>query len=132
MIDSEKRGMKELKSDRQYKIRGYLAGLGCLVLLFFASRINYGLGAKPPVVDAGWGSSSEGEVVASAASASDEGGVVAAACELIYKGEFEAAGKLIESRGSQYDVNLHRLLEVVHEYRAISQRRQADRQRVYR
>jgi len=63
---------------------------------------------------------------------STEPGVVEAACELISQGKFDAAAELIESVPSQYNTNLHRLLELVYEYRAMNQWRQAAREAAYR
>ncbi|MHC4617928.1 MAG: S41 family peptidase [Planctomycetota bacterium] len=129
---SEKRVMKDRKNRTQYKIHSYLIGLSCAVLLVIGSRSNYGLASKPPVVDSGRGESAEREVAAGAGLESAAGGVVGAACELICKGDFEAAGRLIEGRPSQYDVRLGRLQEVVHAYRGIRRQRQADREKSYR
>jgi carboxyl-terminal processing protease len=95
--------------------------------MVLASRSNYGLAAKPPSIEPERAES----LLRSSASESAEGGIVGRACGLICEGEFEGAGRLIESASSRYDGHHHRLLKVVHEYRAINQRRQADREGSY-
>jgi len=65
---------------------------------------------------------------------SDNGttGIIARAAALIYRGEFDLAGRLAESAASQqYDTDLHRLLEVIYEHKAIEQQREAAREAAY-
>jgi len=50
---------------------------------------------------------------------------------LICSGDFENAGELIEDAEDRYDANLHSLLKIVYEYKAISQRREAARRSAY-
>jgi len=77
-------------------------------------------------------------------SATGESIIVKAACELIYQGQFEAAGDLIQQQseawpgpvgadqaGAEGQSRLGRLAEIVREYKAISQRRRSAREAAY-
>ncbi|MHC4060031.1 MAG: S41 family peptidase [Planctomycetota bacterium] len=113
-----------------------------LFVVFSAS--SYGLAARPAPVEPPETKSTEsivGDIQRTEADAPDigesqeikstESSVVARSCALICEGKFDAAGELIESGSSLYDMNLHRVLSIVHEYRAMSQQRQAARKAVY-
>ena len=57
--------------------------------------------------------------------------IVERACDLMCEGKFDSAAELIEGVPTQYDSDLHKLLQLAHEYRAISEKREADRQAAY-
>ena len=70
-----------------------------------------------------------------AESLSVESGVIGQACKLIYEGQFDAADELIkQSRNdnpSQLDKTAPRLMQVVDQYKSISQQRQSAREAAY-
>jgi carboxyl-terminal processing protease len=71
-----------------------------------------------------------------AGSVSVESGVIGQAYNLIYEGKFEAADKLIKQTGrndpAQLDITAARLLEVVDQYKSISQDRQLAQEAAYK
>jgi carboxyl-terminal processing protease len=101
-------------------------------LIFVFSLGGYGLLAEPAFVGGSGGGSGGPGAVASASVASARLDVVETACELVCRGEFEEAGKIIERFPSRYDARVHRLSAVVHEYRALREQRRADREAAYR
>jgi carboxyl-terminal processing protease len=70
-----------------------------------------------------------------AESVSVESGIIGQACKLIYEGQFDAAGDLIkQSRNTdsaQLDKIEPRLIQVVDQYKSISQQRQSEREVAY-
>jgi carboxyl-terminal processing protease len=102
-----------------------------LALVVFSSN-GYGLAAKRVHVELRKAGSAEPNVVEVQETESNQPDIVEQACELIYQGRFDAAGELIENVPSQYDTSHHRLLKIVREYEAMSQRRQAEREVAYR
>ena len=71
-----------------------------------------------------------------AGSVSADSGVIGQACNLIYEGKFEAADKLIKQTGknnsAQLGTTTPRLLEVVDQYKSISQHRQSAQEAAYK
>jgi len=51
--------------------------------------------------------------------------------ELIYKGGFDEAGKLIEASSAQYEKSYAELLNIIYEYRALQHQRQVTRKAAY-
>ena len=74
--------------------------------------------------------------IEAAGSVSAESSVIGQACNLIYEGKFEAADKLIKQTGknnsAQLDTTAPRLLEVVDQYKNISQDRQSAQEAAYK
>jgi len=61
----------------------------------------------------------------------DDQDLVSRVCKLICQGDFEQAGRLIEASPARYDSDLHQLLKIVYEYKAINQHRAVARQSAY-
>jgi carboxyl-terminal processing protease len=130
-------------SGPRFKTLSFAVVLSWLLFVVFSAS-SYGLAARPAPVEPPETKSTEsivGDIQRTEADAPDigesqeikstESSVVARSCALICEGKFDAAGELIESGSSLYDMNLHRVLSIVHEYRAMSQQRQAARKAVY-
>jgi carboxyl-terminal processing protease len=130
-------GNSKFRTDKFYvfSFRFLLAkiGLSCLALIVFSSS-GYGLAARPAEPSRAGLTESEAVEIDEAGSLQSysPAGRIEEACELICRGEFDAAGELIENVPSRYDTNLHRLSKIVYEYRAMSQQRQAAREAAYR
>jgi carboxyl-terminal processing protease len=124
-------------------VEKHLVGVGFLALIIFSAGV-FGLASRPaevgPVelepgrsgaaatekVDA-----AEVTIVEPSAAQSPELEIVDRACELICRGEFGAAGRVIESAEIQDNARLGRLLKIVRRYEVIEQRRQAEREAAY-
>jgi carboxyl-terminal processing protease len=107
-----------------------------MIALIVCSSCLYGLASKPsgqeisenPPIDSGGPDAIKEDAAEEKAPLS----IVDRVCEHIYQGEFDAAGELIEGVGAGYDSHLNGLLEAVHEYQAINEARQWQRQEAYR
>ncbi|MHC4666135.1 MAG: S41 family peptidase [Planctomycetota bacterium] len=127
----------------RFKILSFNIVLGWLLLVVFSAS-SYGLAARPAPVEPPETKSTESvvdDIQRTETDAPSTGGapktesaessVVKRSCALICEGKFDEAGELIESVPSLYDTSLHRVLSIVHEYRAMNQQREAARKAVY-
>lgn len=116
-----------------YDKRGCLVFLICTALVVFCSSLH-GLASKPvrsdlseePPAKSGGLNLETPEPAANAVI-----GIADKVCEQIYKGEFAAARELVDSAGPQYNRQLNALMEIVHEYQAITQQRRWERSAAY-
>jgi carboxyl-terminal processing protease len=114
----------------RYIMRKYLMGLIGLAVIVLSSS-SYGLAARPAAVRSAAVAPAERESADVEKAESRGGGIVDGVCELICRGQFDAAGERIEGVPAHYDTKLHGLLGIVHEYQAISQKRHAARETAY-
>ena len=119
---------EKVRKKRSYCGRSYLGALA-LPAIFLFCTVGYGLAAKP--VDSSLSELKSPESLKSSVSTGSLG-TLDEVCALIAKGEFSGAGSLIDSAPEHYDSNLDSLLRIIHEYQAISERRQAEREEAYR
>jgi len=120
--------------DIQNRTRRYFTFLGLLGLITLCPLVS-GLASRRPAVETATVKTTEANVAKETpdapATQTKEPEIIRRICELIYKGDFDSAGDLIESVPFQYDTDLHRLSMVVYEYKAISQRREQLRKKAY-
>jgi len=95
--------------------------------------IGYGLASRPSDVDVPGADINKADFIASEDSAESFETLLDKAINLILQGKFSQGGKLIEASlsGADYTSTFHHLSEIVYEYKALSAKRESERQKAY-
>jgi len=120
--------------DVRNRARRYFTFLGLLGLVAGFPLVS-GLASRRAAVDNTTVRQAEANVSADAIDSASEQAkppeIISRICGLIYKGDFDSAAKLVEKAPSEQNPDIGRLSEIVHEYKAISQRREQSRKTAY-
>jgi len=111
-------------------IRNYLY-LCLLLAVIISCSLGYVLASRPAAVNAPQAGLNKADAIETEDSAHRPETALDKVCSLICRGSFSEAGKLIETSVSDYTTTFHRLLEVVYEYKALSVKRESERQKAY-